>query len=150
MTTADTTTPIISPICCFLGVAPTRKPVFRSWEVSPAMAAMTQMMPPMTMAAIMPWIPSLPVAFSSMVEISRVAMAMPDTGLLEEPIRPTIREETVAKKKPNTITIRAVKKFRGMAGSSHMTTAMSSTPSRTSFKGRSCSVRRVPAARPLP
>ena len=38
---------------------------------------------------------------------------MPDTGLLEEPIRPTIREETVAKKKPNTITIRAVKKFRG-------------------------------------
>ena len=41
-------------------------------------------------------------------------MAMPETGLLEEPIRPTIREDTVAKKKPNTMTISAVKKFRGM------------------------------------
>ena len=66
MTTADTTTPTISPICCFLGVAPTRKPVFRVLGgVASDSGAMAQMMPPMTMAAIMPWMPSFPVAFSS-------------------------------------------------------------------------------------
>ena len=32
----ETRTPIISASCCFHGVAPTRKPVFRSCEVSPA------------------------------------------------------------------------------------------------------------------
>ena len=114
------------------------------------MAAMTQMMPPITMAAIMPLMPSLPVIFSSRVEISSVAMAMPETGLLEEPIRPTMREETVAKKKPKTMTIRAVNRFRGMAGTSHMTTATMRMPSRTTFMGMSCSVRRVLAVRPLP
>ena len=30
MEMADATTPTISPICCFFGVAPTRKPVLRS------------------------------------------------------------------------------------------------------------------------
>ena len=53
-----------------------------------------------------------------------VAMAMPDTGLLEEPMRPTIREDTVAKKKPKTTTIKAPSRFTGNAGSSQMATAM--------------------------
>ena len=53
-----------------------------------------------------------------------VAMAIPDTGLLEEPIRPTIREDTVAKKKPKTTTITAPSRFTGKAGSSQMATAM--------------------------
>ena len=35
MAMAEQITPRISPICCFLGVAPTRKPVLRSWEISP-------------------------------------------------------------------------------------------------------------------
>ena len=76
-------------------------------------------------------------------------MAMPETGLLEEPMRPTIREDTVAKKKPKTMTIRAVNRFRGIAGTSHSTMATRSTPSRTTFMGMSCSVRRVLAVRPL-
>ena len=114
------------------------------------MAAMTQMTPPMTMAAVMPSMPSVPVALSSRVEISSVAMAMPETGLLEEPIRPTMREDTVAKKKPKMMTISAVNRFRGMAGTSHSTTATASTPSRTTFMGISCSVRReLTSPRPL-
>ena len=30
---------MMKPICCFRGVAPTRKPVFRSCDVAPAFAA---------------------------------------------------------------------------------------------------------------
>jgi hypothetical protein len=51
MTIAATTTPMSSPICCARGVAPTRKPVFRSCEVAPALAAAMQTMPP-TQSAI--------------------------------------------------------------------------------------------------
>lgn len=66
-----------------------------------------------------------PLAFSAMVEMSSVAMAMPETGLFNDPISPTMREETVAKKKPNTSTISAPRKLTGMAGNSHMNTAIS-------------------------
>ena len=62
---------------------------------------------------------------------------------------PTMREETVAKKKPNTSTISAPRKLTGMAGNSHMNTAISRHTASTTFMEMSCSVRRVPAA-PLP
>ena len=42
MTSADTQTPISRPICWLEGVAPTRKPVFRSCDVAPAIAAAMQ------------------------------------------------------------------------------------------------------------
>ena len=42
----------------------------------------------------------MPKALRIIVAIRRVAIAIPDTGLLEEPTRPTIRADTVAKKKP--------------------------------------------------
>ena len=58
----DTTTPIISPICCFLGVAPSRYPVFRSCDVSPAIAATIQITDPIAIAAVIPSIPVLPLA----------------------------------------------------------------------------------------
>ena len=35
---------------------------------------------------------------------SRVAIVMPEMGLLEEPISPVRREETVTKRNPNTST----------------------------------------------
>ena len=38
ITSTDTSTPMIRPICCLYGVAPTRKPVFRSCDVAPALA----------------------------------------------------------------------------------------------------------------
>jgi hypothetical protein len=39
ITIVETTTPMTSPICWRIGVAPTRKPVFKSWLVAPAFAA---------------------------------------------------------------------------------------------------------------
>ena len=60
------------------------------------------MMPPMEIAPTIPVIPVEPVALRITVAKSSVAIVIPDTGLLEEPIRPTIREDTVAKKNPNT------------------------------------------------
>lgn len=78
-----------------------------------------------------------------MVAISRVAMHIPDTGLLEEPIRPTMRAETVAKKKPNTRMIKAPTGLTGMLGNSQMNTAITRQAVRTTFMEISCSVRRV-------
>ena len=101
------------------------------------------------MAPTMPEAPEEPVAFRMMVAISNVAMAMPETGLLEEPIRPTMREETVAKKKPKIRTIRAPTKLTGMPGNSHMNTAMARHTTRTTFMEMSCSVRITPEV-PLP
>ena len=97
----------------------------------------------------MPEAPVEPVAFRMMVAMSSVAMDIPDTGLLEEPMRPTIREETVAKKKPNTRMMRAPIRLTGMPGNSHMNTAIPRHTSTTIFMEMSCSVRRVPSA-PLP
>ena len=109
------------------------------------MAAMTQMMPPMQMAPVMPVVPTVPVAFRRMVVMMMVAMAMPDTGLLEEPMRPTIREDTVAKKKPKTTTIKAPSRFTGNAGSSQIATAMTSIATISTGMGMSCSVRKEEA-----
>src|SRR5437870_5238797 len=51
MTSVDTRTPMMRPICCFTGVAPTRYPVFRSCEVAPALAAAMHTIAP-TISAI--------------------------------------------------------------------------------------------------
>lgn len=48
----------------------------------------------MAIAPTMPSEPVEPLAFSAMVEMSSVAMAMPETGLFDDPISPTMREET--------------------------------------------------------
>ena len=95
-------------------------------------------------APIIPPIPLLPVAFKSMVAMSRVAIDIPETGLLDEPISPTIREETVAKKKPKIMTISAPRKFSGIAGTSHITRATITVQISRNFMERSCSVRSVP------
>ena len=126
-------------------------PVFKSWEVSPAIAAMMQITDPILIAAAMPAMPVMPDAFKIMVEISSVAMAMPETGLFELPTRPTIREDTVAKKKPNIIIITAPNRFTGIKGHSHIKTAITPIPAITKFIGRSCVVRfNSPAFTPNP
>ena len=53
------------------------------------------------------------------VAMITVAIAIPDTGLLLLPTSPTILEDTVAKKNPNTTTITAPMSVTGMAGISH-------------------------------
>ena len=51
ITNDDASTPRNRPFCCADGVAPTRKPVFRSCDVLPALAAAMQTMPPMVRAS---------------------------------------------------------------------------------------------------
>ena len=105
------------------------------------MAATTQMMPPMAMAPTMPLVPAVPVTFRRTVVASRVAMAMPETGLLEDPMRPTIRDETAAKKKPKMTTSRAPRGLTGKVGRSQMRRTSRMTRPMTSGIGRSCWVR---------
>src|SRR6185437_5279878 len=100
MEKTQTMTPTITASCCFQGVAPTRKPVFRSCEVSPALAEAMQTSPPMLMASapkagsVQPFTRKI-----AAVAIS-VAMVMPETGLAELPIKPTMREDTVTNRNP--------------------------------------------------
>lgn len=95
----------------------------------------------MQIADAMPVYPSVPVAFKSAVAISSVAIAIPETGLLEEPTIPTIRLDTVAKKKPKITIISAPKKLIGMAGRTQIITAITNTPATTKGSGKSLEVR---------
>ena len=71
------------------------------------------------MALAIPAAPSAPVTLRMSVAIRSVAIAIPETGLLLLPTRPTILEETVAKKKPKITTINAPKSETGIAGIIH-------------------------------
>ena len=105
---------------------------------------MIQITDPIAIAPFIPSIPVSPVALMAKVARSSVAIAIPDTGLLEEPIIPTIREETVAKKKPNTTIISAPRKFTGIAGTNQIINTMATIPARITPIGRSLSVLKVP------
>ena len=71
----------------------------------------------------------------------KVAIAIPDTGLLEEPISPTIRDETDAKKKPKITTIKAPIGFTGNVGISQIAITITTIIASKIGIGRSCSVR---------
>ena len=99
-------TPISSASCCFHGVAPIRKPVFRSCDVSPAFADAMQTTPPIVMASA-PKAGAVHPFTRKMAEVAiNVAIVMPEIGLAELPISPTMREETVTNRNPNTTTSR--------------------------------------------
>ena len=102
----------------------------------------------MDMAPIIPLTPVFPVTFKTSVEKSKVAIAIPETGLLLLPTSPTIREETVAKKNPNTTISSAPIKETGIAGRSQIAKISAREPPRTMRISRSCSVRRLPALVP--
>ena len=89
-------------ICCRRGVAPTRKPVLRSWLVAPALLAATAMTPAMEMAPTRWSTPVQPMSRKIAVVPIRAAMVMPETGLALTPISPVMRDDTTTKKKPNT------------------------------------------------
>ncbi len=66
-----------------------------------------QTMPPMVMARA-PKAGAVQPLTRKMAEVAmRVAMVMPETGLALEPTMPTMRAETVTKRKPKTTTRRA-------------------------------------------
>ena len=143
MVRAATIVPIISPVCCFLGVAPRRNPVLRSCDVSPAIAATIQIIEPMEIAEIIPSMSDFPVTFRMSDVIRSVAIAMPETGLLLLPTRPTIRDDTVAKKKPNTTIISAPSKETGIAGINQIASVSTIILPITKRISISLSVRRV-------
>src|SRR5262245_2285034 len=86
----------------------------------------------------------------------KVAIAIPEIGLDEVPIRPVMRDETVTNKKPKTTTSKAAKMLLkadvGAPGTglkvsmSHMSAIKSAAPTRAHLRLMSCSVRRRPAA----
>ena len=100
----ETMTPIIMAICCFHGVAPMRWPVLRSCEVSPAFEAAMQTTPPMVMASAPKAGAVQPLTRKMAAVAISVAMVMPETGDAELPTIPTMRAETVTKRKPKTTT----------------------------------------------
>src|ERR1700739_5165095 len=69
-----------------------------------------------------------------------VAMVIPEIGFDEEPINPTMRDETVTKKNPNTTIIIAETKLVGICGITDMKTISSKLLIITYIRGRSFSV----------
>ena len=64
-------------------------------------------------------------------------MVIPETGLLLEPTIPTIREDTVAKKKPKITTKAAPIGLIGITGTITIKAAIATTPPIMNFMERS-------------
>ena len=96
--------------------------------------------------------PSLSPSPTQISEVSsRAAMVIPDTGLDEEPISPTMREETVTKKKLKSTIRTAPSRFTGTPGQSQRATASSGASVKTKRMDRSRCVRAVaPPPPPMP
>ena len=102
------------------------------------------MMEPIAIAPCIPCAPWSPVIFKMIVAIRSVAIAIPETGLFELPTRPTILEETVAKKKPKITTIIAPTRVTGIAGTNHTSRVRMRIAINKNFMLKSCSVRLFP------
>ena len=163
MEKTETSTPTSSASCCARGVAPTRKPVFKSCDVLPALAEAMQTTPPMLMASAANAAPVQCSTRKTAQVAIRVAMAMPEMGFDDVPMSPVMREETVTNKNPKTITNNAAARFSyqvvlaslmGMKVSmAHIISSTRAAPPKATFRSRSRSVRRAPppvAAAPLP
>ena len=128
-------------ICWRRGVAPTRKPVFRSCEVLPPFATATAITHAIEMARTRSSIWVQP-SSRKMSEIAiNEAMVIPEIGFAELPICPQMREETVVKKKPNTMMSSPPSRLTPMDGRNASTRASSSEPNTVTVIGRSSSVR---------
>src|SRR5687768_12411429 len=94
-------------ICWFLGVAPTRKPVFRSCDVVPPFDAAMQTIPPIESAVTKYGGVVQPIIRNTRQVSNSVATVMPEIGLEDEPTSPVRREETVTNRKPKATISRA-------------------------------------------
>ena len=92
------------------------------------------------MAAAIPLGPVSPTSLRTKVAISRVAIAIPETGLFEDPTRPTILDDTVAKKNPNITMSIALTKSIGIAGYPTSTTTATISITMIGAKPRSLDV----------
>src|SRR5277367_4550533 len=111
-----------------------------------------QTTPPMVMASA-PKAGAVQPLTRKMAEVAmRVAMVMPETGLAEEPMRPTMRELTVTKRKPKTTTSRAAARLAAHptcapgtglnSRKMNIIATMAREPKMTTLMERSSSVRR--------
>src|SRR5215218_3035974 len=126
-------------------------PVFRSCDVAPAFAAAMQTTAP-TQSAIGEYHSPVQPSATKIVQVRiRVAIVMPEIGLDDDPISPTMRDETVTKKKPKITTRMDATKLPcvGSRGATARKRARSTVPTSTSVIGMSRSVR-VRAAAPPP
>src|SRR6185312_16689222 len=101
--TTETVTPTISAICCLAGVAPTRKPVFKSCDVLPALAEAMQTTPPIVMARAENAVAVQPITRNMAQVAMSVAMAMPEIGFDELTMKPVMRDETATNKNAKTM-----------------------------------------------
>jgi hypothetical protein len=90
----------MSPICIFQGVPPRMWPTLRSCSISPATAEETQTTAATPRTAATPSTPFTPTTTIVSAATIVVARVRPDTGLLEDPMRPTRFPDTAAKKNP--------------------------------------------------
>src|SRR3954452_21196344 len=92
------------PNCCLAGVAPTRNPVFKSCEMSPAFdAAMQTTVPTVRIAARADG--SVQPHSTKTTEAPRsVTSVIAEVGFDETPISPTMRDETTTKQTPKIAT----------------------------------------------
>src|SRR6478672_8365877 len=97
------------PICCDLGVAPTRNPVFKSCAVVPPLDAAMQTTPAIVRAVSVSDFVVLCSARKIKHVSSSVATVMPEIGFDDDPISPVSRDDTVTNKNPNKITSTAPK-----------------------------------------
>ncbi len=99
--TPATESAINIPIWTFLGVPPIINVVFKLCAAPPATAIATQTTPPISTALVIySWL-TPPVNLITVVTNNIVAIVIPETGLFDAPIIPTILAETTAKKKLN-------------------------------------------------
>src|ERR1700722_11878945 len=99
-----------------MGVAPTRKPVFKSCDVVPPLEAAMHTTAPTDRATTL----SMGLVICKVRKIKHVsasvATVMPEMGLDDEPISPVSREETVTNKNPKTTMRIAPSQFIFMEG----------------------------------
>src|SRR5436853_16528 len=109
-------------ICCFRGVEPTRKPVFRSCDVVPPFEAAIHTMPPTESAVTKYGSGAVHPRIRKIRHVNkRVATVIPEIGFDDEPTSPVSRDETVTNKNPKMTIRRAPKTFIFNDGTSEIT-----------------------------
>src|SRR5436190_17789156 len=92
------------PICCDFGVAPTKKPVFKSCAVVPPLDAAMQTTPAIVSAVSVSAFVVLPSTRKIRQVNSSVATVIPEIGFDDDPISPVNRDDTVTNKNPKMMT----------------------------------------------